>query len=222
MDTADRDEPGDEPGDDVVDDAGAAVVDGAPGGHGSPAPQPGAPLDIPDEVPEGEWMVKASLGGTALFTVTALAATAVPEPLVYVSVPVALVLFALGAGAFLLAYWNAVQRSRASLIGIGGLYFLAGCAPRRVRNLMNLSLAVEVGVAFLTASIRVFTPLAFGLLVPMFALGMSGLWASRFGVFPPRPPDPPRPRRTRSASPTPSPRARREPPAAPSPDRGDG
>lgn len=154
-------------------------------------------LDIPDDVPEGEWMVMASLGGTALFAVTAIAATVAPEPLVYVSVPVALVLFALGTAAFLLAYWNAVQRSRESLIGIGGLYFLAGCANRRVQRLMNLSLAVEIVVGLVTASIRVFTPLAFGLLVPMWALGLSGLWASRFGVFPPRPVDPPRSTRLR-------------------------
>ncbi|MEZ5140946.1 MAG: hypothetical protein R2726_00260 [Acidimicrobiales bacterium] len=168
---------------------------------------------VPDEVPEGEWIVTASLGGTALFTVTALAATAVPEPLVYVSVPVALVLFALGSGAFLLAYWNAVQRSRESLIGIGGLYFLVGCAPARVRNLMNLSLAVEVVVGLVTASIRVFTPLAFGLLVPMWALGLSGLWASRFGVFPPRPPSPPR-RGARPGPPTTGRGARRLPPTS--------
>ena len=87
---------------------------------------------------------------------------------------------------------------------------------------MNASLAVEVGVAFLTASLRVFTPLAFGLLVPMFALGMSGLWGSRFGVFPPRPPDPPKPRRTRSGPPPASPRARRDPRSTPSADRADG
>lgn len=213
---------------DALGDDGAPAdgPDGSGPGDAADAstPPPPAPpaLEIPDEVPEGEWMVKASLGGTALFVVTALAATAVPEPLVYVSVPVALVLFALGSAAFLLAYWNAVQRSRESLIGIGGLYFLAGCAPRRVRNLMNASLAVEVGVAFLTASLRVFTPLAFGLLVPMFALGMSGLWGSRFGVFPPRPPDPPKVRRARSAQPPASPRARRDPRSTPSPDRGDG
>lgn len=190
----DRGDRTDDAGDDASDDGSAGGGARAASGDDRPARPP---LDIPDEVPEGEWMVMASLGGTALFTVTALAATVAPEPLVYVSVPVALVLFALGTGAFLLAYWNAVQRSRESLIGIGGLYFLAGCANRRVQRLMNLSLAVEVVVGLVTASIRVFTPLAFGLLVPMWALGLSGLWASRFGVFPPRPVDPPRSTRLR-------------------------
>jgi hypothetical protein len=139
-------------------------------------------------------LVKASWIGTAAFGVTAAAATALPEPLVYVSVPVAIVLFAAGVVAFLWAYFIAIGRSRTDLIGIGGLYFLVRCAPRRVQHRMMWSLATEVVVALATASIRPYTPLAFGILVPVYGLGLAGLWGARHGTFPPRPhPGPARP-----------------------------
>jgi hypothetical protein len=68
-------------------------------------------------------------------------------------------------------------------IGIGGLYFLAGSAPKKVQAHLMGSLAVEVVVAIFTASVRVFTSLAFGILVPVFGLAMAGLWGARHGVF---------------------------------------
>jgi len=37
-----------------------------------------------------------------------------------------------------------------------------------------------------TASVRPFTGLAFGILVPTYGLGLVGLWAVRLGEFPPR------------------------------------
>ena len=42
---------------------------------------------------------------------------------------VSLVLFAVGMVVFVWAYAVAVGRSRTDLIGIGGLFFLAGSAP---------------------------------------------------------------------------------------------
>jgi hypothetical protein len=32
----------------------------------------------------------------------------------------------------------------------------------------------------------------FGVLVPMLPIGLAGMWAARYGVFPPRPPAAPR------------------------------
>ena len=39
------------------------------------------------------------------------------------------------------------------------------------------------------ASIRPFTEVAFGILAPMFGLGLMALWGGRHGTFPPRPPE---------------------------------
>jgi hypothetical protein len=51
-------------------------------------------------------------------------------------------------------------------------------------------LAVQVVVALATAIIRSFSPLAFGVLVPVFGVGLNGLWAARYGAFPPAEPTP--------------------------------
>ena len=133
----------------------------------------------------GELLLRGSWFGTAVFVVAALAAFAV-ESLEAAFVIIACVLFGLGVVLFLLAYATAVSRSRYDAMGIGGLFFLQGSAPGRVQAHLMGSLAVQTIVAFTVASIRVFTPLAFGILVPMFGLGMAGVWGARYGRFDPR------------------------------------
>jgi hypothetical protein len=46
--------------------------------------------------------------------------------------------------------------------------------------------AVQVVAVVAAASIRPYTEVAFGILAPMFGLGLMGLWAGRYGTFPPR------------------------------------
>jgi len=46
--------------------------------------------------------------------------------------------------------------------------------------------SVEVVAAIVSASIRPFTPMAFGFLVPVYGLGLCGLWGARYGTFAPR------------------------------------
>jgi hypothetical protein len=93
-----------------------------------------------------------------------------------------------GVAVFFWAYAVAVARSREVEIGIGGLFFLAGrdTAPRQVKWWLIGSFAVQVVAAVTTASIRPFTTLAFGILVPLHALAHTGLWAARHGRFGPR------------------------------------
>lgn len=135
---------------------------------------------------QGRRIIEASWAGTAAFTVTAVPATIDPDALGAPAVVVAGVLFVLGTGVMFLAFLTAVQRSRVDLIGIGGLYFGADSAPTPVRRHLLGSLALQVIVAFATASIRVFTSLAFGILVPVWGLGLAGLWCARYGTFAPR------------------------------------
>ncbi len=127
---------------------------------------------------------------TVVFVVVSLGAAIAPDPLERVSVPVDLVLFAVGCGAFLWAYALAIGRSRYDLVTMGGIFFLAGgVAPRAVAAELRIALAVQTVVAVGVAAARPFTALAFSVLVPMFGLGMMALWGARHGVFPPRDPD---------------------------------
>jgi len=139
----------------------------------------------------GQGIIRASVIGTAIFTVLALAALAT-DALVPVFVIVSLFMFLAGSGVFLLAFFRAVDRSRTEAIGIGGLFFGAGSTPGRVQALLMASLAVEVVVSIAVAVIRLYTALAFGTLAPMWALGLAGLWVARYGAFPARAADPTR------------------------------
>jgi hypothetical protein len=136
----------------------------------------------------GERIVLLDVVGTVAFAVTAVLEVVLFRHWTQVlGVTVALALFAIGCAAFLAGYARAIQRSRTEEISVTGLYLLAGPAvPGPVKLRLGLLLAVQVVVALVTAGVRTFTPLAFGVLVPVFGLGLNGLWAARHGWFPPR------------------------------------
>lgn len=136
-------------------------------------------------------LIRASVAGTLVYAMVAVAATAFIDALGVAVAVVSLALFLGGSVAFLWAYFIAIGRSRTDLIGVGGLFFLAGCAPRVVQRVMMTSLVAQVVVALVTASIHLYTEVAFGTLVPMWGLGLAGLWGARHGTFPPRPADQP-------------------------------
>lgn len=139
--------------------------------------------DAPDQVDDGRSLIVVAWAGTAVFVVTAVL-SAITSSMRAVGVIVALALFALGTLAFLASFLRAVERSRTEEIAVTELYFLAGgCAPKAVRLHFMGALAVQVVAAFATASARPFTAVAFGILVPMYGLGMAGLWASAHGTF---------------------------------------
>ncbi|HMQ25377.1 MAG TPA: hypothetical protein PKA98_05275 [Acidimicrobiales bacterium] len=121
--------------------------------------------------------------GTAVFTVTAALAVIDRDRFGVLAVVVALALFFVGCVVFLWAFGVAVNRSRTDAIGIGGLYFLAGSAPRGVQVALLVPFGIQIAVALVTAGLRPFTSLAFGVLVPMFGLGQAGLWGARYGAF---------------------------------------
>lgn len=141
--------------------------------------------DEPTNDEKGARLVRASWMGTAVFVVAAVIGVANLD-FVVITVATSLILFAIGTAAFLLAYAKAISRSRYEAIGMGGLYFLVGSASRRTQVLLLSSLAVEIVVALVAASVRIYTPVAFGLLVPMYGLGLAGLWGATYGEFPPR------------------------------------
>jgi hypothetical protein len=139
-------------------------------------------------------IVRSNILITGVFTVlTFLAAWLFTPGLRGMIVAVDLALFAIGCFAFIWSYFSAVQRSRTDEISVAGLFALAGgVAPRRITMVMNSCLAAQVLVGLIGAIVRSSTDgragstLAFGVLVPIFGLGLNGLWSSRLGVFPPR------------------------------------
>ena len=134
--------------------------------------------------------------GTALFVVTlAIAVPLRDERAGQIAIgAVSMLLFAMGAGAALWAYVGALERSRTEEIGVANLYLMTGTgAPRPVKRAMTLLLSVQVVLAFSGAIVGAtglrgsqVNALAFGILVPMFGIGMNGLWSVRHGRFGPR------------------------------------
>jgi hypothetical protein len=136
--------------------------------------------------PAGDRIITLALVGTGAFVLTAAAAAISPGAFRMVALLVALALFGIGMLLFLAAYARAISQSRTHVIGVGGVYFLAGCAPRSVQVRLLGALGVQVVVAVVTASARPFTSLAFGILVPMFGVACAGLWGAYHGAFPER------------------------------------
>ena len=140
---------------------------------------------VPTGGGDGRLLVRLSWAGTVVSCVTAIAnaATGSRSDFLLSAIP-GLVMFVLGSAAFLAAFLLAVQRSRTEAIGVGGLYFLAGCAPRAVQLTMMASVAVQTVVPLVVTMIRPFV--AFSVLAPMWSLGLAGLWGARHGTFPPK------------------------------------
>ena len=140
-------------------------------------------VDVIDELP-GAGIVKASMATTAAFVVAAVVATAFPDQ---VGVPVAVFdvgLFVVGTVVFVMALVAGLDRSRTEQVEIGALFFLTGStAPRAVKVRLLGCVVLQVLVALVSSSIRVYTEVAFGVLVPMLGLGLAGRWGARHGTF---------------------------------------
>ena len=140
---------------------------------------------------KGAEVVRASWVGTVVFGIGAVAGVVAPDQLQWLGFAVSLALFVVGCVVFVAAFVLAAGRSRTDEIVVSSLYLLAG-APVPVRVQLFGSLAVEVIVAIGTAAARPYTIAATAILAPLYALGLCGLWAARYGTFPPRKPTPKR------------------------------
>jgi hypothetical protein len=144
----------------------------------------------------GARVVRLNLTGTAVF----LIALAIAIPLrnhrfaQFLIGGVSMALFAIGVATTLWAYTRALDRSRVEEVGVANLYLLTGdTAPKPVRRTMSLALTVQIISALAGAWIGVagldegqLNALAFGVLVPMFGVGMNGVWAALHGSYGPR------------------------------------
>jgi hypothetical protein len=135
----------------------------------------------------GRGIVQQSWWGTAMLVVAAIGAATGTTAGQALGVVVAFVMFGYGCAAFAMAYARAVSRSRTDEISVAGLYLLQGdSAPRDVRRALLGSFLAQIVVATAGAMSRPFTAAAFLVLAPVQALGLTGLWAARYGTFPPR------------------------------------
>lgn len=172
---------GNRPGDDHTGDGpgGDRAGDVADDERTGDRVEPGARRDL---------ICRVAIWATGVFVVASALAAVWPDTFLPLSVPVDLVLFAAGCGAFLWAYALAIGRSRYETITMSGLFFLGdGVAPPDVTRLLRGALGVQVVVAVTAAAVRPFTALAFSVLVPMLGLGLMTLWAARHGRFPAKP-----------------------------------
>jgi hypothetical protein len=144
----------------------------------------------------GAEIVRASWTGTAVFGVATVAGVVVPHPLAWLAFAVSIGLFVAGCVLFVWAFVLAVGRSRDDDISVVNLFLLSGNVPATVRTQLLGSLIVEIVLAIGTAAARPYTIAATAILAPVYGLGFCGLWAARYGTFPPR--KPPESRRGRA------------------------
>jgi hypothetical protein len=146
----------------------------------------GADVDLDED--RGNGLVNVVFLGTGALVATSVAAATAPDTFATVHAALSIALFVIGTAAMLWAYALGVARSRLELITIPGLFFLAGdVAPPATRRALRIATAVEVVAVVAAASVRPYTEVAFGILAPMFGLGLMGVWGGRHGAFPPRP-----------------------------------
>lgn len=144
--------------------------------------------DRHDDPPPGTNLVSLTVATTGLVVVMSALAAASPTRFGTAYAMLSGLLFAVGTAGLLWAYALGVTRSRADDVSIPGLFFLGGgTAPPAIRRSFRVALLVEVVAVVVAASIRPYTAVAFGILAPMFAMGLMATWGARHGTFPPRP-----------------------------------
>ena len=129
-------------------------------------------------------VVKPAVVATVAFAVVTVVGITGGEAATPFVIVFDVILFALGVLAFVRTLLVAAERSRTEELSVAGIWFLAGApTPIRVWLLGAFALQVVIGIA---GGIVQPEPGAFGVLVPVFGLGLCGLWAARSGTFPPR------------------------------------
>jgi hypothetical protein len=145
---------------------------------------------ITSDAAVGGGIVILTLFGTAVFVLAGVLAAIFMGGFMVAYVAISLLEFAFGMIVFALAFLRAVDRSRSENIGVGGLFFGAGSAPLPVRIRLVGALVVQTVASIIIASTHPYTALAFGVVAPLWALGLTGLWAAAYGSFPEREFDP--------------------------------
>ena len=140
-------------------------------------------IDVEALARQGRGIVAFGWIANVLFAASAIPVAFGVDDLLGVAIGVALVLFLVSVGVFVYAFALALARStRGDNVAVANLFFLQGSAPKPIKRqflwMFLVCLLITVGTA-------AWDP--FGVLVPMLPVGLAGMWAARYGVFPPRP-----------------------------------
>jgi hypothetical protein len=131
----------------------------------------------------GRRIVVASWAALVLFALVAIPDALGLRALDTTAAVVSLALFLASLPVWLYAFGMVLVRSaRGDDIAVASWVFLTGSAPSDVRRHLLGATGVSVVLSFATAWAN-----PFGVLVPMFSLGMAALWGARHGTYPPRP-----------------------------------
>lgn len=145
-------------------------------------------MDVnPTPRPADQRLPRFSVQSAVVFAVLSVVVWIAADRLDLVFAVVCSLVFVAGIALFLLGFWNGVQRSRVDDVTLTGLLALGtSYVEARPRNLLWGAIVAETVVSILFASLRPFTQQAFGLLLPMFGVGLATLWGSRAATFHPR------------------------------------
>lgn len=137
-------------------------------------------------VGQGSYLVIASWVGTAVLVVVSILGLVALDTFAPLVVGVSGLMFVAGSVAFFMAYAKAVSRSRFEMIGVGGLYFLSGTAPKHIRRSMMWSLGIQVAFVIGVIVAKPFSSMVFTSLAPVYPIGLAGCWGALYGKFLPR------------------------------------
>lgn len=121
---------------------------------------------------------------TVLFGFATLAAAALGgDAVVLVNLVVCAALFVVGSLIWMWGFVRAAARSRDDVVDLAGLFYLTGTAPSSVRRYFLGAWFAQMVIAALAIP---FTSPPFGVMVPVFGIGVLTLWGASRGTFPAR------------------------------------
>ena len=138
--------------------------------------------DLTLDAVRGRSIMRCSWVADAVFAVTTVPFVLGVDALEGVSIAVSLLCFAASLVVWVWAFAVAFSRSaEGDDIAVASLFVTMGGAPPEVRWQLFGALGACVVIVAGTAAEQ-----PFGVLVPMLPLGLVGLWAAKYGAFPPR------------------------------------
>lgn len=137
-----------------------------------------------DRPPPGRPIVDVDGAGTVALAVVSLVTAIFPgDGSEIASLVVAGLLFVGGCGAFAVGFVRALARSRTEVVDLPGIFWLTGSAPPEVARRLRWLVIAQCAIA--VVSVAVVRP-PFGVMAPVWGIGLITLWAANHGTFPPR------------------------------------